>query len=236
MKNYVNCILVAAIIYFPFIQDGTPNVFPGSENNNDMIIEAVPDNTSITFDTLVDEIEQLPPGKENLSGGIFKIPSLHPLIVHFAISLIVVAALLQFLNVLFFKKDLAWTILLMVMTGMTAVILASGYFHAETAGLDSRTTYILRMEEYWSQWTIRISFAVIILQTIHLFITRYTSGSIVFNGYKAKITYRLNRVFVGLIAILMLFSGYSVVKTRHYGTQLIHIEGAGPQGKFLVKD
>ncbi len=38
---------------------------------------------------------------------------------------------------------------------------------------------------------------------------------------------------VTLIAFLLIGAGYAVSRAGHYGSQLVHIEGVGPQGDFL---
>ena len=38
---------------------------------------------------------------------------------------------------------------------------------------------------------------------------------------------------VALVALILGVAGFSVSQAGHYGSQLVHIEGVGPQGNFL---
>jgi hypothetical protein len=38
-----------------------------------------------------------------------------------------------------------------------------------------------------------------------------------------------------VIAAVLVLSGYSVALAGHYGAQLVHLEGIGPQGKYLER-
>jgi hypothetical protein len=47
---------------------------------------------------------------------------------------------------------------------------------------------------------------------------------------------RYKRIASIAVAITLVVSAYSVSRAGHYGAQLVHIEGIGPQGKFLEID
>lgn len=235
MKKYVSYILVATMISVPVFQK-CPVVKVTSEKKDDTLIKAVPDNTKISLDTIVEEVEQIPAGRDAITGRFYEFSTLHPVFEHFSISLIVVAALLQFLNIFLFKKDIAWIVFLLLITGMVTAIIASKYFHPETTGLNLRATEFLDLHDQWSQWTLRATFAALILQIIYLFVTRVNPASLKLPGYRIRLTFRITRLFISVIAFLMMISAYSVVKAGHYGTHLVHVEGFGPRGKFLVDD
>ena len=160
-------------------------------------------------------------------------PSLYPIAVHFAISLIVVAAFLQLMNIFFFKKDIAWIILLLIITGFAAALILSKSLYPQTTGLAERAAEILEHHDLWVQWTLRTAFAAVILQIIHLGITRFDKLTIT-SSRKTGISYRKNRFIMMIIAVIMLASTYSVLRTGHLGAQLVHIEGAGTRANFLV--
>lgn len=38
---------------------------------------------------------------------------------------------------------------------------------------------------------------------------------------------------MAVVAVVLTMSAYAVLHVGHYGAQLVHIEGIGPQGKYL---
>ena len=52
-------------------------------------------------------------------------------------------------------------------------------------------------------------------------------------SFKQYNYYGQKRWFEVLVFLVLAFSGYSVGWAGHYGSQLVYIEGVGPQGKYL---
>lgn len=142
-------------------------------------------------------------------------PSLHPLIVHFAIVLIVVAAGMQLLNILLVKREIAWIITAILLAGVSTAWLAANNYHPHTDGLDSHAKLVLEQHDKWADWTIYSGIAALLLQGANLF---------VFRGKRWAAT---------VIGAVLIISAISVSLAGHHGSQLTHIEGIGPQGKFL---
>lgn len=142
-------------------------------------------------------------------------PTLHPLIVHFAIVLIIVAAGLQVLNVVLMKKELAWITAGILLAGVAAAWFASKNFHPHTHGISEHAKLVLEQHDKWADWTLNSGLVALLLQITNLFL------------FKTK------RWAAGIVAIVLAVSAYSVSRAGHYGSQLVHIEGIGPQGKFL---
>jgi uncharacterized membrane protein len=142
-------------------------------------------------------------------------PSIHPLIVHFAIALIIVAAGMQLLNIYLMKKEIAWIITAILFAGVLAAWLAGKNFHPHTHGISEHAKLVLDQHDKWADWTINSGIVALLLQTGNLFI------------FKDK------RWAIGVVTLVLAVSAYSVSRAGHYGAQLVHIEGIGPQGKFL---
>lgn len=191
----------------------------------DTLNQASPDNTMVKVDTMAEDINEIRYGKVTIPAELRDFPSLHPGIVYFAISLIVVAALLQLMNVFFFKKDIAWIVFLLIVTGFAAAWLSSMTLHP--SGLTDKAAELLAYYDLWIQWTLRTALAALILQIIHLGITRFDKLTFLSSG-RPGVSYRKNKLIMLTIAAVMIASAYSVLRTGHFGAQLVHIEGAGP--------
>lgn len=150
-----------------------------------------------------------------LSADLDDFPSVHPLIVHFAIVLIVIAAVLQVVNLIFLKKDFAWVVTGLIVIGFTTAVLASTKFHPHTHDLSEHAKAVLSLHDQYARWTLYVTGLAGALQIINLFL------------FKRK------RWAFGVVAIAMLSATYCIIHAGHYGAQLVHIEGVGPQGKFL---
>lgn len=156
--------------------------------------------------------------EKKVTADLDDFPTLHPLIVHFAIVLLIVGAALQLVNVYFTKKELAWTAFALVLIGFIAVYLAGRNFHPHTYGLTEHAKLVLEQHDFWADWTIYLGFIGVLLQGVNLFI------------FKSK------RWAKAIVAVILLSAGYAVSRAGHYGSQLVHIEGVGPQGKYLELD
>lgn len=130
-------------------------------------------------DTVAQEGAPMPHDESKLTADLSDFPSLHPLIVHFAIVLIIVAAGLQFLNLYLMKKELSWIIAGILLGGMLAAWLAAKNFHPHTTGLTEHVKQVLEQHDKWADWTINSGFVALILQLANLFLfqgKRWASG------------------------------------------------------------
>lgn len=142
--------------------------------------------------------------------------TLHPLIVHFPIVLLIIAALLQIVGLFYLKSNWDYITLFILAGGVVGAYIAGNYFHPHTVGLTSSASKILAHHELFASLTLYSSIAALILKIAAMFI---------FRGKK--------RLFEIIVAFTLLFSAVSVSIAGHWGAYLTHIEGVGPQGKFI---
>ncbi|MEO7989287.1 MAG: hypothetical protein ABI663_07080 [Chryseolinea sp.] len=153
--------------------------------------------------------------KSKVTADLDDFPSLHPLIVHFAISLIIIAAAIQLLNLILVKKEITWIITAILLIGVGAAWFAGKNFHPHTHGISDHAKMVLEQHDKWADWTINTGLVALALQIANLFV------------FKGK------RWAMSIVAAILVVSAYSVSRAGHYGAQLVHIEGIGPQGKYL---
>ncbi|GGG18543.1 hypothetical protein [Pontibacter sp. FD36] len=142
-------------------------------------------------------------------------PNKHPLIVHFPIVLLLVAAAVQLCNILFLRKELDW-----ITTVATLISFSTAYYvteidHPHTTGLTAHAKLVLEQHDFYADWTIYLGGIGLIAQLLNQFL------------FKGK------RWSVLVVALVLTSAAYCVAMAGHYGAQLVHIEGVGPQGKYL---
>jgi uncharacterized membrane protein len=144
-------------------------------------------------------------------------PSLHPLVVHFPIMFLIIAALFQIAQFFVFKYELSWLTLVLLVLGFIGAYIAGRYVHPHTHGLSERATHVLKEHDQYADWTVWLSGLGVILKVVSHFIL------------KRKVWAE------SVVAIILIGAAYSVALAGHHGAELVHIEGVGPQGKFLEK-
>ncbi len=159
--------------------------------------------------------EEMSLDQSKVSADLDDFPTIHPLIVHFAIVLIIVAAGLQLLNLWLMKREISLITTAILFLGVMTAWLAATNFHPHTHDLSARAQLVLDQHDKWADWTINFGVIALILQIVNLFF------------FKAK------RWAFAIVAGVLILSGYSVAHAAHYGAQLVHIEGVGPQGNHL---
>ena len=180
----------------------------------DSIMNMGEDKEHVADDTLHHD-EGMEVDESKVTADLGDFPTLHPLIVHFAIVLIIVAAGLQLLNLWLIKREISWIVAGILLFGVLAAWFAAKNFHPHTHGISEHAKLVLDQHDKWADWTINSGFVALLLQIVNLFV------------FKSK------RWAAALVAIVLAVSAYSVSRAGHYGSQLVHIEGIGPQGKFL---
>jgi uncharacterized membrane protein len=147
--------------------------------------------------------------------SISDFPHIHPLIVHFPIMLLLIAAAIQFVNILFRKKELNWAVTIMVLLGFVTAYASTHWSHPHTDGLTEHAELVLEQHDKYADYTIYLSGLGLLAQLLSLFL------------FKGK------RWSIAVAAVILIGAGYAVSMAGHYGAQLVHIEGVGPQGKYL---
>ena len=150
-----------------------------------------------------------------MTAGLEDFPHLHPLVVHFPIVLLVVVALLQVVNVFFHDKSLEWLVTAFIILGFIGAYVSTTWVHPHTHGLTQNAEKVLEFHDTWADRTLYFAgFGMVLQGVVHFRYSYYKWAKIV-------------------VLIVLLLSAISVSITGHYGAQLVHIEGVGPQGKFL---
>ncbi len=139
-------------------------------------------------------------------------PTLHPLVVIFPIVLLVLAFFTQLLALFVFKKELSLATGLLLLFGFIGALVATRYVHPHTTGLNEAQGWILEQHEKYADLTLYTSLAALILKAVSCFIL------------KRKIWAEI------IVFITIAFSTYFISTAAHFGAQLTHIEGIGPQG------
>ena len=142
--------------------------------------------------------------------------TLHPLVVHFPIVLLIIAALLQLIGLFYTQNNWDYITLFLLAGGALGAYLSGSYFHPHTEGLTHEAHEILERHELFASLTLFSAIAALLLKVAAMFI------------FKTR-----KRVFEIITALVLLFSAVSVSVAGHWGAYLTHVEGVGPQGKFI---
>ncbi|MDQ6480573.1 DUF2231 domain-containing protein [Dyadobacter sp. LHD-138] len=147
--------------------------------------------------------------------GLNEFPTLHPLVVHFPIVLLIMAALLQWVGLFVYKKEItiiAWVVLLFGFIGAYA---SSTWFHPHTSELAAAVQAVLEEHEKYASYTQWLSGIALLIQSVNLFFLK-------------------RNVWVNIsVAIAMSAAAFFVAYTGHHGAELVHKYGVGAKGYLL---
>ncbi len=141
-------------------------------------------------------------------------PNYHPLIVHFPIILLLVAAVMQ-IGLLFFRNNAYnYTVTILTIVGFITALLAVFVFHAHAAkDVNPTAMAIFEEHEKLAYITLWISGFAAALKVVGLFI---------------------QKKWVEVISLFLLIGcAITVSLAGHHGSELVYKQGIGPKGERL---
>ncbi len=151
----------------------------------------------------------------SIHASVDDFPNKHPLFVHFPIVLLLVAAAVQLANILFLKKELDWITTILTIVSFIMAYYVAKIAHPHTTGLTAHAKLVLEQHDFYADWTLYLGGIAAMGQLLNQFL------------FKGK------RWSVVTVALLLAGAAYFVSMAGHYGAQLVHLEGVGPQGNYL---
>lgn len=142
-------------------------------------------------------------------------PTLHPLVVHFPIMLILLAAIVQLVSLFVFRREMSWAVIFLTAFGALGAYLSSGVFHPHTSGLSENAQRLLEEHELYADWTLWLAVAGLAFKIVSNFLLELRWWSEV------------------IVSVTLIVAAVAVSIAGHHGAELVHKEGVGPQGKFL---
>lgn len=147
--------------------------------------------------------------------SISEFPTYHPLVVHFPIVLIIIAAVFQLVSLVVFRSEMSWAVLFLSLFGAIGAYLASNVFHPHTTALVENAQRLLAEHEFYADMTFWLAAAGFFAKVFSNFVfkRRWWSETVV--------------------TALLIGSAIAVSLAGHHGAELVHKEGVGPKGAFL---
>jgi uncharacterized membrane protein len=162
-----------------------------------------------------DSLMQIEMAKHQQMEAVSVFPNYHPLVIHFPIVLLLMSAVFQLLSFFFYKKEFSIVTLILLLLGVISAWLASNTFHAMPGELTGKAKEIFDTHEQMASLTWWFSLVASFVKTAsHFFLDR--------KGWIET-----------AVALLLIASGITVSIAGHHGAMLVHMEGIGPQGKYL---
>ena len=147
--------------------------------------------------------------------GLTEFPTIHPMIVHFPIVLLIVAAFVQIASFFVFRRELGWMVVVFVTIGAVGAYLASNIFHPHTTGLNENAERLLLEHELYADYTFWFAVAGLIAKIVSQFVLKRAWWS------------------EAIASLLIIGSAVAVALAGHHGAELVHKEGVGAKGAFL---
>lgn len=147
--------------------------------------------------------------------GLTEFPTIHPMIVHFPIVLLIVAAFVQIASFFVFRRELGWMVVVFVLIGAIGAYLASYVYHPHTMGLNANAERLLLEHELYADYTVWLSIAGLIAKIVSQFALKRAWWS------------------EAVVTLLLIGSAVAVALAGHHGAELVHKEGVGAKGAFL---
>ena len=145
-------------------------------------------------------------------------PNYHPMIVHFPIVLLVLAAVMQLVGFGVKNKGVHYTILVFAVLGYASAYFAAAWRHPqiEREMVSAAAQLIYDEHQWYARWSVYLGGAGAVLKGVEMYFRQ--------------------RLFLVLLTALALSSAAVAVGiSGHHGAELVHIYGIGPKGKFLKK-
>ena len=174
-------------------------------------------------------VQEIPSGTEHThtpnsvsseapAAPVTEFPTLHPLIVHFPIMLILMAAAFQIVSLTVFRREMGWTVIVLSAMGVVGAYLSSNVFHPHTQGLTENAQRLLEEHELYAQYSLWLAGAG--------FILKLTSEVLLKRQWWSE----------AAVTVVLLGAAIAVAVAGHHGAELVHKEGVGPRGDFLERD
>jgi uncharacterized membrane protein len=147
--------------------------------------------------------------------GLTEFPTFHPLVVHFPIVLIIVAAVFQILSLFVFRREFSWAVVFLALFGAVGAYLASNVFHPHTTELSENAQRLLLEHELYADLTFWLAAGGLLAKLVSNFIFK--------------------RPWWGetIATLALIGAAVAVALAGHHGAELVHKEGVGPKGNFL---
>ncbi|MBL4585941.1 MAG: hypothetical protein JKX84_02625 [Flavobacteriales bacterium] len=155
------------------------------------------------------------PVAEKRTATFDEFPSLHPMVVHFPVVLLLIAAISAFFGLFVYKKPLSWVTLFLCFGGLAGAYAAGQFVHPHTAGLTENAKWVLTEHERFASYTVWLAGIAFVMKIVsHFFLRR--------------------KMWSELIVVLVLAGAtFCVSQAGHLGAQLTYLEGVGVQGNFI---
>lgn len=151
----------------------------------------------------------------NILEDLKAFPSLHPMIVHFPIVLMLIVPFLYLAGLYFRKREFLIISIVMLWGGFLSSLIAGTVMHPHTVNLIPAAQTALENHDFYAYLTIYVSGIASVLGSLALL-----------EKFKKRI---LEIIVCGLAFVCLA----TISLTGHYGAQLTHIYGVGPQGQYL---